>query len=344
MQPDAAGAAGPGPGGDAAGLRAGRRGRRRPRAGPGRGLRPLVRRRRRRRGVRRAQRDGRWRPSAPTGAPAARTVLLKGYDGRGLRFFTNPGSAKAAELAANPRAALVFPWHAVSPAGAGDRRPSVELDRDEVDGLLRDPAARLAAGRVGQPAVVGGAARGPSWTPRWPRSAARFPARAGAGAAGLGRLPGGAGRPGSSGPAGPGGCTTGCATGVPDGSDDRAPGPVSASPRGPGQQRPAGLGAEGTCPAQARGSGDCLGFAGHDDRAGDPTASGAARGASWQPPHASDKYSSVRTTSLPCTSTLRPAAADHNDFRRVSVSGSAIQSASARPEHPAVGCRRRSRR
>ena len=48
------------------------------------------------------------------GAPSARTVLLKGYDGRGLRFFTNLGSAKAAELAVNPRAALVFPWHAVS--------------------------------------------------------------------------------------------------------------------------------------------------------------------------------------------------------------------------------------
>lgn len=45
------------------------------------------------------------------GWPAARTVLLKGYDAAGLRFFTNTESAKAAELAARPRAALVFPWH-----------------------------------------------------------------------------------------------------------------------------------------------------------------------------------------------------------------------------------------
>ena len=45
------------------------------------------------------------------GWPAARTVLLKGYDAAGLRFFTSTGSAKAAELAADPRAALVFPWH-----------------------------------------------------------------------------------------------------------------------------------------------------------------------------------------------------------------------------------------
>jgi pyridoxamine 5'-phosphate oxidase len=48
------------------------------------------------------------------GAPAARTVLLKGYGGNGLRFFTNLGSAKAADLAVEPRVALVFPWHAMS--------------------------------------------------------------------------------------------------------------------------------------------------------------------------------------------------------------------------------------
>ena len=48
------------------------------------------------------------------GAPAARTVLLKGYDAAGLRFFTNLDSAKGRDLAARPRAALVFPWHAMS--------------------------------------------------------------------------------------------------------------------------------------------------------------------------------------------------------------------------------------
>ncbi|HET8969671.1 MAG TPA: pyridoxamine 5'-phosphate oxidase [Candidatus Nanopelagicales bacterium] len=49
----------------------------------------------------------------PDGWPAARTVLLKGYDSEGLRFFTGTGSAKAGQLAATPRAALVFPWHQV---------------------------------------------------------------------------------------------------------------------------------------------------------------------------------------------------------------------------------------
>lgn len=48
-----------------------------------------------------------------SGQPSARTVLLKAYDDRGFTFFTNYGSRKGSELAANPRAALVFPWHAV---------------------------------------------------------------------------------------------------------------------------------------------------------------------------------------------------------------------------------------
>jgi len=45
------------------------------------------------------------------GAPSARTVLLKGFDPRGFVFFTNLASRKGHELAANPRVALLFPWH-----------------------------------------------------------------------------------------------------------------------------------------------------------------------------------------------------------------------------------------
>ena len=44
------------------------------------------------------------------GRPAVRTVLAKGIDERGIVFFTNYESAKADELAANPRAAAVFAW------------------------------------------------------------------------------------------------------------------------------------------------------------------------------------------------------------------------------------------
>jgi len=44
------------------------------------------------------------------GRVSCRTVLLKGFDGRGFVFFTNHGSRKGRQLAANPRAALLFPW------------------------------------------------------------------------------------------------------------------------------------------------------------------------------------------------------------------------------------------
>jgi pyridoxamine 5'-phosphate oxidase len=45
-----------------------------------------------------------------SGVPAARTVLLKGFDQTGFVFFTNYESRKGRELAANPRAALLFFW------------------------------------------------------------------------------------------------------------------------------------------------------------------------------------------------------------------------------------------
>jgi pyridoxamine 5'-phosphate oxidase len=44
------------------------------------------------------------------GAPSARMVLLKQADEDGLVFFTHMTSRKGHELAANPRAALLFYW------------------------------------------------------------------------------------------------------------------------------------------------------------------------------------------------------------------------------------------
>lgn len=49
--------------------------------------------------------------ATPDGRPSARTVLLKGVDGRGFVFFTNYESRKGRELEQNPHAALVFVWH-----------------------------------------------------------------------------------------------------------------------------------------------------------------------------------------------------------------------------------------
>lgn len=48
--------------------------------------------------------------ATPDGAPSARIVLLKGVDERGFVFYTDYRSRKGEELAANPRAALVFHW------------------------------------------------------------------------------------------------------------------------------------------------------------------------------------------------------------------------------------------
>lgn len=45
------------------------------------------------------------------GRPSSRTVLLKHYDQAGFVFFSNYGSRKGRELAANPYVSLLFPWH-----------------------------------------------------------------------------------------------------------------------------------------------------------------------------------------------------------------------------------------
>jgi pyridoxamine 5'-phosphate oxidase len=45
------------------------------------------------------------------GRPSLRTVLLKGLDGERLTFFTNYDSAKGLDLAVNPVASVLFPWH-----------------------------------------------------------------------------------------------------------------------------------------------------------------------------------------------------------------------------------------
>jgi pyridoxamine 5'-phosphate oxidase len=48
--------------------------------------------------------------ASTSGQPAARMVLLKGFDERGFVFYTDYQSRKAQELAVNARAALLFYW------------------------------------------------------------------------------------------------------------------------------------------------------------------------------------------------------------------------------------------
>ena len=62
------------------------------------------------------------------GRLAARVVLLKQADERGFVFFTNYGSRKARDLAANPRAALLFHWSSAE----WERQVRVEGDAERV--------------------------------------------------------------------------------------------------------------------------------------------------------------------------------------------------------------------
>lgn len=48
------------------------------------------------------------------GIPSARIVLLKGFDEKGFRFYTNYESRKGKELEENPHAALCVYWRALS--------------------------------------------------------------------------------------------------------------------------------------------------------------------------------------------------------------------------------------
>lgn len=46
--------------------------------------------------------------------PSARVVLLKKHSQQGFEFYTNLGSRKGREIAANPQVALVFDWQVVN--------------------------------------------------------------------------------------------------------------------------------------------------------------------------------------------------------------------------------------
>ena len=66
------------------------------------------------------------------GLPDARMVLLKGVDARGFVFYTNLESAKGRQLAAAPKAALMFHWkslrRAVRVRGTVEGVTDVEAD------------------------------------------------------------------------------------------------------------------------------------------------------------------------------------------------------------------------
>jgi pyridoxamine 5'-phosphate oxidase len=90
-------------------------------------------------------------------APAARLVLLKGVSEEGFVFYTNTGSRKGAELAGNPRIALLFPWHPLERQVRVDGTASL-LPRAEVDAYfaVRPRGSQLGAWASHQSSVVSG--------------------------------------------------------------------------------------------------------------------------------------------------------------------------------------------
>ncbi|HJU01824.1 MAG TPA: pyridoxamine 5'-phosphate oxidase [Actinomycetes bacterium] len=89
------------------------------------------------------------------GRPSARMVLLRGFDERGFCFYSNYESRKAAELAANPRAALVFWWdkleRQVRIEGTVERTSRAE---SEAYFTSRPPGSQLSAAASPQSRVV----------------------------------------------------------------------------------------------------------------------------------------------------------------------------------------------
>jgi pyridoxamine 5'-phosphate oxidase len=95
--------------------------------------------------------------ATPDGLPSARIVLLKSYDAAGFVFFSNYESRKGSELAANPRAALVFYWPQL------ERQVRVEgtvapVTADESDAYFasRPLGARLGAWASAQSQAIAG--------------------------------------------------------------------------------------------------------------------------------------------------------------------------------------------
>jgi pyridoxamine 5'-phosphate oxidase len=97
--------------------------------------------------------------ATPDGRPSARMVLLRGFDERGFVFYTNYDSRKGAELAANPRAALVFWWAELERQVRIEGRVQL-TSRQESEAYFRSrpPGSRLSAAASPQSQVIDGRA------------------------------------------------------------------------------------------------------------------------------------------------------------------------------------------
>ena len=89
------------------------------------------------------------------GSPSARVVLLKGVSAQGFVFFTDFRSRKATELAANPRAALVFYWGELErQVRVTGRAGRISAEESEAYYRTRPLASRLGAWASVQSSVL----------------------------------------------------------------------------------------------------------------------------------------------------------------------------------------------
>jgi pyridoxamine 5'-phosphate oxidase len=137
------------------------------------------------------------------GSADARMVLLKGFGPDGFRFFTNLESAKARQLRAQPRAALILYWREldrqVRIRGLVEKLPSADddeyfstrpdaarigawaspqsetlPDRAALDDRVRDVTERFAGADVPRPDYWGGYLLRPERIEFWQGQAARL--------------------------------------------------------------------------------------------------------------------------------------------------------------------------
>jgi pyridoxamine 5'-phosphate oxidase len=137
------------------------------------------------------------------GSPDARMVLLKGFGSDGFRFFTNLGSAKARQLEAVPRAALVLYWREldrqVRIRGYVEKLPEADddeyfatrptearlgawaspqseplPDRETLDDRVREVTERFVGAEVPRPEFWGGYLLRPDRIEFWQGQAARL--------------------------------------------------------------------------------------------------------------------------------------------------------------------------
>ena len=164
----------------------------------------------------------------PDGLPSTRVVLIKGFDARGIVWYTNYASRKARELAHQPFAALQFHWveleRVVRIEGRVEKTSAEESDAyyatrplDSRLGAWASPQSEIIASRA---MLVTGAAKAaaPCATPCTRRARRTGAATACSPTAG------------NSGKAARAGCTIGCVTGW-----TARPGSASAWRREPGQ-------------------------------------------------------------------------------------------------------------